>query len=282
MKKGFLLLLYPCLCFCTEIDLKIGARPQGMGGAFVGVSDDSNAIYWNPAGLCLISSGEVSFMHANPFSCENTYIDWASIAQPFRRSSGVGIGLLYKSAVLEEGRENNKSRMSDSCFIISGASSIGNSVMYGVSIKMFSLSSKLEKEKGMGFDIGLLYKGDFPISGFSCGFMYRNLASSIKDEEFPKEIRFGISKRFFDERLILSSDCSVKRDVNKKEEDIRWYNGFELMALKNIFLRLGYDNGDIGCGLGTIIKRYCIDYSFLKEEEYGLPDTHRFALSIRF
>lgn len=29
----------------------VGARPLAMGGAFIAVSDDANAVYWNPAGL---------------------------------------------------------------------------------------------------------------------------------------------------------------------------------------------------------------------------------------
>jgi hypothetical protein len=36
----------------------IGARPMGMGGAFIGLSDDVEAVYYNPAGLGnLIQSG---------------------------------------------------------------------------------------------------------------------------------------------------------------------------------------------------------------------------------
>lgn len=279
MKRVFLFLLVGSLCFSTPIDLKIGVRPQGMGGAFVGVSDDINAIYWNPAGLAQISSAEVSFMHTNPFGAESTYIDWVSLAQPFGKSSGIGIGFLYKSSELEQGKEKTKSRMADAEFIVSFASSIGGSVMYGGNVKMLSLSSKVDKGKGMGFDIGLLYKGDFPIKDCSIGFMYRNLASQIKDESFPKEIRAGISKRF-GERLILSSDCSIKRDVNKEENDIRWHSGFEIGLFKNILLRAGYDNGDIALGFGLGFKSYSLDYSFLSEREYELPNTHRFGFSV--
>jgi hypothetical protein len=35
-----------------------GTRPLAMGGAFVAVADDVNAVYWNPAGLGKITGGE--------------------------------------------------------------------------------------------------------------------------------------------------------------------------------------------------------------------------------
>jgi long-subunit fatty acid transport protein len=35
-------------------DFGVGARAMGMGGAFIGVADDSSALYWNPGGLCQI------------------------------------------------------------------------------------------------------------------------------------------------------------------------------------------------------------------------------------
>src|SRR5436190_10916871 len=35
----------------------VGSRALGMGGAFVGVADDSTAVYWNPAGLSAGSVG---------------------------------------------------------------------------------------------------------------------------------------------------------------------------------------------------------------------------------
>lgn len=39
-------------------DFGIGARAMGMGGAFVGVADDSTALHWNPAGLSQIKQVE--------------------------------------------------------------------------------------------------------------------------------------------------------------------------------------------------------------------------------
>src|SRR5712692_400351 len=42
--------------------LGVGARPLGMGGAFVAVADDATAASWNPAGLALLLHPEVSIV----------------------------------------------------------------------------------------------------------------------------------------------------------------------------------------------------------------------------
>jgi len=39
-------------------DFGVGARSMGMGGAFIGVADDSTALHWNPAGLSQIKRVE--------------------------------------------------------------------------------------------------------------------------------------------------------------------------------------------------------------------------------
>jgi hypothetical protein len=45
------LVFRPCLAFAQLPVESIGARAQGMGGAFVAVADDPSAPFWNPAGL---------------------------------------------------------------------------------------------------------------------------------------------------------------------------------------------------------------------------------------
>ena len=42
------------------LSIGVGARALGMGGAYVGVADDSTAVYWNPAGLPKIKHIEVA------------------------------------------------------------------------------------------------------------------------------------------------------------------------------------------------------------------------------
>lgn len=52
------------------LDIGVGARALGMGGAFVAVSDDAYASYWNPAGLGRIKNIQSSLMLQKPGSAK--------------------------------------------------------------------------------------------------------------------------------------------------------------------------------------------------------------------
>jgi len=47
---AFATIAFPSLTFAQRFD-DVGARAQGMAGAFVAVADDASATWWNPAGL---------------------------------------------------------------------------------------------------------------------------------------------------------------------------------------------------------------------------------------
>lgn len=44
------------------VSIGSGARALGMGGAFIAIADDATASSWNPAGLCVLESPEVSIV----------------------------------------------------------------------------------------------------------------------------------------------------------------------------------------------------------------------------
>ncbi len=73
------------------LDIGFGARPMGMGGAFTGLSDDANAIFWNPAGLARLQNSQLTFMHTRQFGLiPYTLLGYASRF----RGYGVGLGVL--------------------------------------------------------------------------------------------------------------------------------------------------------------------------------------------
>ena len=51
--------------YSSEIlNIGVGARALGMGGAFVGAASDATAAYWNPAGLSMIDDVEIATIHS--------------------------------------------------------------------------------------------------------------------------------------------------------------------------------------------------------------------------
>lgn len=100
--RGVCLLLVLLLCqslaeaatkYAGEfLTLGVGARPLGMGGSYVAISDDSTATYWNPAGLGYLSHSEISFMHSS-LGDLNSY-DFVNYVQPIGRHTSMGLSWL--------------------------------------------------------------------------------------------------------------------------------------------------------------------------------------------
>jgi hypothetical protein len=54
------------------LELGIGPKAIGLGGAYVALADDGSGFYWNPAGTSYLKRPQISLMYANLFnSLEN-------------------------------------------------------------------------------------------------------------------------------------------------------------------------------------------------------------------
>jgi hypothetical protein len=79
------------------LKVPVGARAIGMGAAFVGVSDDATAPYWNPAGLIYLPYKEVLPQHSEQFGSLINH-DYLGAVFPLGGTRGhqqaLGIGLI--------------------------------------------------------------------------------------------------------------------------------------------------------------------------------------------
>lgn len=75
----------------------VGARALGMGSAFMGLSDDGTAAYWNPAGLATLGTRQITAMHAEQFGSIVKY-DFLSyvfpIGDPGKPRQALGVSLV--------------------------------------------------------------------------------------------------------------------------------------------------------------------------------------------
>lgn len=66
---------------------------QALGETFVGLSDDVNSIFWNPAGLINIRNFEVTI--AGALLCGNIYHGFLWICKKIDKKNSLGIGGIY-------------------------------------------------------------------------------------------------------------------------------------------------------------------------------------------
>ncbi|MCR4295482.1 MAG: PorV/PorQ family protein, partial [Elusimicrobia bacterium] len=85
------------------LDIGVGARALGMGGAYTALADDANSLYWNPAGLAKLEKREFTASHAEMY--ENTRLDFLAYAHPTSQGT-FSAGVTYLSQGKIEGRDS--------------------------------------------------------------------------------------------------------------------------------------------------------------------------------
>jgi hypothetical protein len=79
------------------LKIQIGARALGMGGAFVAVSDDATAPYWNPAGMVYLPYREAIPQHQEKFGnlANHDFLGAVfPLGGPKGRNAALGVGLI--------------------------------------------------------------------------------------------------------------------------------------------------------------------------------------------
>ncbi|MFH1097122.1 MAG: UPF0164 family protein [Candidatus Desantisbacteria bacterium] len=75
------------------LKIDVGARPVALGGAYVAVDGDVNAICWNPASLGSIKHQEFTFMH-NEWLKDVRY-EFVGYAKPLSDGRVIAGGITY-------------------------------------------------------------------------------------------------------------------------------------------------------------------------------------------
>ncbi len=108
LPRHLLLLCLVALAVATALGTahaQVGARAMGMGGAFVGLADDAEAVYYNPAGMAFqpCASATMSFAANNQdeptfddfLNGRTSVRDFVGFTTPFDPQSAIGFGFLH-------------------------------------------------------------------------------------------------------------------------------------------------------------------------------------------
>jgi hypothetical protein len=203
----------------TFVKLGVGVRPVAMGNAFTAISDDGNAVFWNPAGLGVVNSYYVAGMLMNHLTYFNYYNLTSAI--PVDKSGTVGIGLSYLGAsdleYSERGEELGEFTNSDMLLNIGYGRSLGRRgiISLGGALKVVRGQLYRYSSYGVLADLGLILN---PIRYLYVGTVIKNLGTPRRFIEMweyaPVNFRQGVAVKLpvQNNQLALSFDYSIYPD----------------------------------------------------------------------
>ena len=293
LKLAALLVLASSASWAAEtasfLNVGVGGRALGMGGAYTALADEVHALHWNPAGLSRIEKHEVGVSHAELF--ESTRLDFLAYAHPTTRGT-FAAGLTHLSQGKIEGRDSLGRPTagfdaSDSAVSFGYARKL-DAADLGAALKY--IRSHIGSAEAQSFAVDLGAKRE--MGSLALGATLRNLGPGLKFDnernDLPLRLALGAGYKFSGGHAVAAEVVNGPRGAGT---DISF--GGEYQAVKNIYLRTGYTTQTavtggsgfdaargITFGLGLRNEKWSLDYAVLPTGELGR--SHRFSLGARF
>ncbi len=282
-------LLYAVTATDNVLSQSLGARPLGMGEAFTAVSDDVNALLWNPAGLSTIKKAEASTMFNQGIAGSgNTFFGFVKPDKRYNSAIGVSIFIMdggsfeYNSPM---GITKNYKAQMDYLTSVSYSKKVRDfddwALRAGVNGK-FLVSTLVEQYSSDSFtaDLGLMFQNK---KGVNLGLLMQNYGGGLKyltvSESLPSAIRVGASYTGGD--FFNGYTTSIESVSGTSASG--FHAGVEYVYAKLISVRVGFKSGyDLGAltyGVGFNIKGYQLDYAVNSMGELG--NTNKISLIMR-
>ena len=261
-----LLILSSSVCLAGTENNGRGTKSVGLATAFVAVADNPWAVYYNPAGLSLLPSFEVSlFFVPQQFGLsELQTVSAAAVVPTSFGTLAIGVSQfgfeLYRETGISVG--------------------IGESIDWGVAGGLTANAYRLSfgdygSTQTITLDLGLLAQLDEQVS---LGFSFRNvLAATIgsHNERLPQVLSLGASY----------APISIFFLTAELEKDVRYpaiiKAGAEQMFLDMLSLRVGVSNNPdkFSTGLSVYYSGFEFGYAGYSHPELGW--THQIELSFK-
>ena len=280
--------------------LGAGARALGMGNAYVALSLDATAVYWNPAGLAQVSPvREIHLQHAEQFGGSVNHDVFAARVPIFKGGMGVGIVRAGVDAIaltsLEDpnrpiGPDNrpvitDEIGTTDYVFRIAYGRRITDKLRLGAGVKLIRRDLGVGIGTGIGMDFGALY---LPISTFRIGATLRDLTKTriafpdgITDRVSPSLLIGTAFQRAVPGGEITISVSTRINDQKPTRENARSIQlGIEYRLRQRVAFRLGRRDGHFTAGTGLQLSRFGLDLAFLEHDQ--LDNTYRISATLFF
>lgn len=288
------------------LKIGVGGRAVALGDAFVALSDDASALYWNPAGLVQFSDDQVMFSH-NQWIADISH-DFLGGVYHLDETNAFGVAItslsMQKMKVTTEFAPQGTGEyfsFGDLAVAFTYSRKMTDQFSFGGSIRYIEETLDKLKMRGVMIDLGTYYWTGLGTSRFAV--TVSNFGSQLapdgkivlvgKREKSdwqafspPTIFRIGFAiEPYQNEEHVITTSLQLNHP-NDNSENVS--AGFEYSWINTFFLRGGYkfnvDEQDYSFGAGInvplAIASLMVDYSFSHFQRLG--SAHRFSLIIGF
>ncbi len=281
------------------------ARALAMGGAYVSVTEGSEAAYWNPGGLARLHTFEFAVSYVDYLI--DTYITAFSAAYSFGDFGAVALfGTYMRYGDIYETREDLLAFDADGefnpgltgsllnpmslCVGVAYSRKLTNQFSLGIAVKYLREDLVQAVVNSWSVDPGIQFDTGF--RSIRIGVAIRNFGPEVKFAEdthpIPQELDLGLSAFLFapenallfrtkGQSLMLAGSILHPRDY-----DQQFSLGMEYCFREAVYLRCGYkfnyDIEGLSLGFGLHLYRFTLDYAFSNFGEY-FDGVQRFSFS---
>lgn len=250
-----------------------GTRAIGLGGAYVSVADDPNAIYWNPAGLSQMNNSSVELGYSR-MSLDRQH----SFVAAALSLGGLGtLGFMWNRFSVSDidGRDSAGYPTEDfgdaENALIGGLSQSFGQLSLGASVKYLQHSLANNKATGYAFDAGVLLNVSLPdeVSSLRLGLTASDMGGSLTwdtrsklNEMIPVVYRSGASI----ETTVLGAETLLCISyISTKNETPYMSFGMEVSPFSSLSLRSGYSNESLHLGVSISVNTIGLDLAYSED-----------------
>ena len=295
------------------LEMSVGARGTGLGGAYTAITNNAEAVFWNPAGLANIQKRDL-FTSYTKWPADIA-IGSAAFAMNFEKIGVVALSATYLmtedmeiTTIAQPEGTGEMFAITNYAMGLSFARNMTDRLAVGVTGKLVHEKYLTNGYTTWALDIGTRYRTDF--HGLTLGMSILHFGPETKfsgefiDYSDPKSVDVNKPKTFETYSLPINFRFGIVFDVLNKENNkiiaavdmihpnnnLEQYNcGVEYCFKNMFFLRGGYkinaDEGGIALGTGIQYAimgttNILVDYSFA---DLGvLKAVHRVTLGVSF
>ena len=284
-----------------------GSRPVALGGAFAGLANDINTIFWNPAGLTAVHDQELTAMQHFSFAdINNQTIGYA------QRIERIVWGASFLGSFTEIERRQGPTEDPDSTVTVGGfatglslAYPLSTALSVGATAKIVSEQLDIQNAFGAAADVGVILR--LLDNHLGIGIALQNAGVLDGGENLPMALRAGLAYRAWREPPPVAAEADTPMPPQELwalvadahlpllDANPSFHVGLERWFYESIAARIGYrvgfnENPSDGLALGVGVRRsgedalanidFQFDYAFVPDAYVG--NAHRVSFITRF